>query len=316
MEFSEACIEDNHQGLTTADVLVPADSDALEYDGPMSKQQNGEIFRRLKNLDDGLQKLEEARAATGSPASTRESWFKRNGFSFALIGTSIALVTWLVGNGVLRAPFALYVDSRVNSGLRPLTEKITQLQVDVGEIKGELKRIADLRTIEDSAGASPAQLAKHLEKLRNVLVEARRTAEPLPDQAVSEIQAKLLKVDAASPGYWPLVFDLISYRSIIVTGLTSPPVANAIEFTDVAANPLGKGVLGGYLRLGGIIDGVRFEGSWIEFDANRPVKLKNVHFDHCVLVFVGFGPAPPAPPIQRLVRELLASNLKNFAVSG
>jgi hypothetical protein len=188
--------------------------------------------------------------------------------------------------------------------------------VDLGEIKGELKRIAALRVIEDAAGASPERLATNLQNLQKVLIEAKRLDQPLPDRPISEIQTKLLKVDSTSSGYWPFVFDLISYRSIIITGLRSPPKAIASEMSNVIMQSLNNGVTGGYVKVSGNIVGVRFANSWVEFDADNPATLKDVHFDHCVFVFVGFGADAPSPHIQRMVQQISASNLSEFTVSS
>jgi hypothetical protein len=301
------CVEENRRVLTrTPEMCSGEDSDALEYREPMSNQQIDEIFKRLRAL--------ESNATNGAiPVSTRESWFKRNAYWFA---SSIALLTLLVGGGIGKVFLDLYVDSRVNSGLWPVTQTLTQLQVDLGEIKGELKRIAALRVIEDAAGASPEQLATNLQNLQKVLIEAKRSEQPLPDRPISEIQAKLLKVDASSSGYWPFVFDLISYRSIIITGLRSPPKATASEMSNVIMRGFNNGVTGGYVKVSGNIVGVRFANSWVEFDADNPAILKDVHFDHCVLVFVGFGAEAPSPHIQRMVKQILASNLSEFTVSS
>jgi hypothetical protein len=110
------CIEEDRRSLTqTSDIYFGEDSDALEYSEPMSNQQIDDILKRLRVL--------ESKATSGAiPASTRESWLKRNAHWFA---PSIALLTLLVGGGIGKVFLALYVDSRVNSGLRPVTETLT-----------------------------------------------------------------------------------------------------------------------------------------------------------------------------------------------
>lgn len=169
-------VGEDRRGLTRMpDMCSGEDSDALEYSEPMSKADRRN-FKRLRAL--------ESSATTGPvPASRGESWFKRNAYWFA---PSVALLALLVGGGIGRVFLDLYVDSRVNSGLRPVTQTLTQLQVDLGEIKGELKRIAALRVIEDAAGASPERLATNLQNLQKVLIEAKRSEQPLPDRPISE----------------------------------------------------------------------------------------------------------------------------------
>ena len=163
----------------------------------------------------------------------------------------------------------------------------------------------------------PTLLSKTVRNLGNVheaIRDAKEQKQPIEERSLAGIQSKLLKVDTATPGYWPLVFDLISYHSIIVTGLTSPPKAQAIEMSDVAVS--GGPVRGGHFRLSGTIDGLRFINSWVEFDGGKSVTLKNVHFDNCVLVFVGFDFRAPNPSTQRLARDLLASNIANLVIRG
>jgi hypothetical protein len=224
------------------------------------------------------------------------------------------IIVLLIGGGGWT--LNLYVDSRVRDRLQPLTEKITQLQTDLSEIKGELKRISARAVVEDAASAPLARLATQLVNVRTAMKDARALQQSLPERSILEIQGKLLKVDNNARGYWPLVFDLIGYRSIVITGLTSPPSGKVHEMSDVSMSGGDDRVGGGYVRLSGNIEGVRFVGTWVEFDASKPVVLKNVHFDHCVLVFVGFDPQTPDPSIQHLAREILAADLTKFTIAG
>lgn len=142
----------------------------------------------------------------------------------------------LIVVSLMVAIFGGYVDhrtdARIDAKVGPINQRLEQLQSSVSEIQGELKRIASrhpsvdrqpVRTIENAAAVSPGQLATTLTALRTAVNLAKETGERPPDQALAIIQSKLLNVDASSPGYWPLVFDLVSYRSILITGVTSPP---------------------------------------------------------------------------------------------
>ena len=293
--------------LVTIEDYSPSSArpEALEYDDSMSKQQTEEIFKRLQALE----------SASGAPSGTlppftQEPWLKRNAYWV------MPLACLLLGSGILAGVPGLFIDSRIHSALDPLQEKITLLQTDVAEIKGELKRIAARTAIDDAANSPPALLAANLPRLQEALKDFRNPERQLPDRSTSEIQAKLLKVDASAPGYWPFVFDLISYRSILITGLTSPSTAKASEMSNVTMRGTATGVKGGYVRLSGRIEGVRFADSWVEFDASKSLTLKDVHFDHCVLVFVGFDPRAPAPSIQKLGLEILAANMAKFTIGG
>jgi hypothetical protein len=68
--------------------------------------------------------------------------------------------------------------------------------------------------------------------------------------------------------------------------------------------------------IAGLIESVTFVDLWVIFDAQKPVVLRNVHFEHCVLVFKGFTAQSPSPTIEKLGRDLLAANITDFRISS
>ena len=278
---------------------------------PAGKVTRDDVDRLNKRIDDLR-----AAAHPPLPSPAPESGWKayRQVVIGAVIGSVITACLALSGT-IMSGYFESRVDNRIDTKLKPLTEKVDNLHGAVSEIQGELKRISANQGLKDAASLPPAQLAKRLPNVLSDLETAKKSdAKPAGD-TLNEIQSKLLQVDANAPGYWPLVFNLISYHSILITGLTSPPKPQASEMGNIRLSGGTSGVTGGYFRVFGEIDGVKFSNSWIEFDANRPATLKNVHFEHCVLIFVGFNLQNPDPATQRLGRQLLAANLEKFTVS-
>ncbi len=128
------------------------------------------------------------------------------------------------------------IDGRIDAKLKPFSEKLDTIQREIPELQGELKRIADstpVRTINDAATASPQRLADNLAQVRVRLDQAREKGEKATDTALAAIQSTLLRVDEKSPGYWPLVFSLISFRSIVITGSKAPPKPRVSVLSNV-----------------------------------------------------------------------------------
>ncbi len=69
------------------------------------------------------------------------------------------------------------------------------------------------------------------------------------------------------------------------------------------------------VELGGVIEGVDFVNSWVEFDLSQPLTLVNVHFIHCVLVFRGLSIESPSPSYRQVARQILASDVTDVKVS-
>ena len=295
---ADGTLPDECEALYCASV---ATADQLEKQIRDLAKQQGRQGERIASL--------EGKGSVSKP----ENWLKRNSHWTT---PSITIIALLLGTGFVVRHLTLVVDEAVDTKLAASMKDLRQLQLDVAEIRGELKRITDRAVIENAANSNPSRLAMNLGTLHEALKNAREQKEPIEEHSIAEIQSKLVNVDAGSVGYWPVVFDLISYHSILITGLTSPPKVNASEMSNITMRGFGNGIVGGYVRLSGTIDGVKFVNSWVEFDGSKPVVLKDVHFDHCVLVFVGFDFRTPSPSMQRLGRDLLASNIGKFIIRG
>jgi hypothetical protein len=111
-----------------------------------------------------------------------------------------------------------------------------------------------------------------------------------------------------------MVFDFINYRFILITGMVFPPKPVS-RFSDVAFRNSGA-IKGGAWKIGGLIDGAKFVGSWIEFDADAPATLINVQFDHCVLVFRGFNTESPPPMFRAIAKQLLESSIADATITA
>jgi hypothetical protein len=194
------------------------------------------------------------------------------------------------------------------------TQFRTHTEDRLGRIEADLKSLLAVNTIRQAAELKPHELSLELPKVRESIQTAQETGTKLPDQALGEIQTRLLNVNEASPGYWPLAFALISYRSIIITGMLSPPGPLSV-FKDVRFQGAQQSKVGGVaVVLGGLIEGVDFVNSWVEFDLSAPLVLKNTHFDHCVLVFRGMQVESPSPLYQRIARQILASTVADVKI--
>ncbi len=73
---------------------------------------------------------------------------------------------------------------------------------------------------------------------------------------------------------------------------------------------------GGAWKIDGLVDGAKFVGSWIEFDADSPATLINVQFDHCVLVFRGFDTESPPLIFREIAKQFLASSIADAVITA
>jgi hypothetical protein len=228
-------------------------------------------------------------------------WQRHQGQIVAGFAAAIALAIVTAFVGVFTGFFNNIIDSRVQAKLAPLEQRIDRLQSDVSEINGELKRIA-AATPESSPSIVVAQLRSELEEAKRNPSDAGRK--------LRSIQARLLTANSDTDGYWPLVFSVITERSILVTGMKAPPKPRVNVFENMRSTGSRELIHGGYIELRGTIGEGNIVDSWVEFDASHPVRLINVRFIHCVLVFRGFGSfniQSPPPAIRKLGRELLAA---------
>ena len=170
--------------------------------------------------------------------------------------------------------------------------------------------------IGTAANLTPRVLSAELSAVHATLKRENPSTAKMPDSDLAKIQTNLLSINPASaPSYWPLVFDLISYRSIAAAGLPAPPVGR-LELYNVRLP--GQLFRNKNVRLGGLIEGVVFIDSWVAFDSKIPVVLKDVRFERCVLVFLGFDTQSPSPEIKKFGHDLIASavDIKDFHITS
>ena len=210
--------------------------------------------------------------------------------------------------------FAATQYSAANARLAQQARFEEKTSARLGKIETDIRSLLAVNTIRQAAELQPQELSKELPKLRESIQTVKDTGGRLSEQTLGLVQSRLLEVSDSSPGYWPLAFALISYRSIIITGMLSPPKPLSV-FKDVQILGAQQSKVSGMaVTLGGLIEGLDFVDSWIEFDLGSPLTLKNTHFSHCVLVFRGLQVSSPSPVYQRITKQILASTVADVKI--
>jgi hypothetical protein len=172
--------------------------------------------------------------------------------------------------------------------LSQVKENIGTLQKDYSTLRDEITTLK----IQVLAVQPIAQFRSHLPELRPSLAQATSQQSKIPPAIMSDLQSKLQTVGTDAPGYWPVVADFITYRSIAGSSWTIKNLPNCRDTKpkDASLNmngltsPLGVSLLE--------YDDCRFtfdssvDGAWLN---PLIVEGKVLFFARCVVEYHG-GP--------------------------
>jgi hypothetical protein len=190
---------------------------------------------------------------------------------------------------------------------------LTQIQSDIQGIKGQLTS----QNLAIQANLPSGEFKSALPEISSALATASEHNLKLQPSTLASLSSKVASIDTNAPQLWPVVVQLINYRSQTLSDLKPD-----------------QSMPGCYSSNGAEITGVGFEDCVLDLDGkflmdsfcNRCVvrysggelHIVNLKLNDCLIVFrAASNGKPPAPDGQQLERTLLvADDLKQTTISS
>lgn len=192
-----------------------------------------------------------------------------------------------------------------------------QRQAVNGPVEALQVTVTQLQTALVLNSATPLPLSQQettIQSVKEMLSTARNKNVSISPAVLDSVQAGLLRADTSVHGYWPVVFQFIAYRSMLITGRFVPGMPINAFMRNVHSRPSSV-IKGGAYKLEGTIEGFVFVNAWIEFNGDSLPDLVNTQFDHCVLVFRGLDVDSPPQLSRSVATQILASSIYNVVIT-
>lgn len=170
---------------------------------------------------------------------------------WGLLGILAAAVLGLFAQSYSRLGKEQYFEGQTTATLNQVKDNTQGLQKDFAALRDEIMTLK----IQVLAVQPIAQFRSHLPELRPSLAQATSQQSKIPPAIISDLQTKLQTVGTDAPGYWPVVAEFVTFRSIAgsswtiknlpncrdtkpkdaslnMNGLTSPLGVNLLEYDD------------------------------------------------------------------------------------
>jgi hypothetical protein len=252
-----------------------------------------EVSRTIRELQDALENLD-VYIEKPSRSSRPSEWLRKNrgltSVTAAVFLMGIAAGSYFLGLKISKLA-GVKLDTHIATAFEPAKKELQSAESNTRRLEAKLV-ILQSKVLAQQISALPvSQLREHREELRDA-------------------RTQLAAVDADTPGFWPITFQLITLLSRATSAVeTEKP--KEIIISNVSDFPF-AGELGQRIVLAGQIKNTVFTDAVVRLDPE--VHLDNVTFNGCVIIF----PDTPKPSstLREIAAQLLSSNLPHATIHG
>ena len=219
------------------------------------------------------------------------------------------LKDWGVGIGLFLAVigwYGSYVEFRTNTN-----DRLNNIESSLRELTASK---APAKVLSELASLDVKQFTKNLQALTTVTEQPPANV-IVPAQVLQSVGSRLLALNDKTENYWPTVLKFVQFASEKYSDQAPPPgtPVQIILGSNKSDTSIHLGSHRVILLNGGRLENETFVGSRIIFGRN-PLVLVNVHFINCAFEFQDAN--EPSPLSEQVGRQLLASGIKDAAVTG